>query len=242
MRSRSKTAAASLIFITSTLSAATLFGQTPASSLDRSTPLSASQCEAARTKGDSILDLGSDQSFERLRTLCLGTLAGPGVIEGHTLFVIRRLGPEPGAAEAIDRVDLVTDAVTRSHVPMEYLGLLRAAFDRVWILTSAGLLELAPSSLRIIRRYRGLAARNIVPLDRRLWFIDNGELKALAPTSGRISVARLRWLPSGWGPFALTSEGSELYLIATAQKGPESALAIYNPTTGLHHLVREPQL
>ena len=190
------------------------------------------------------MDLGSHRSFSRLRTVCVGTLHGSGVIDAGALFVIRDVSPAQYEDTDIVRVDLTTDAV-RSIPLVGAVGILAGLGD-IWVVTDStdsSLVELSPSSLRVVYRFADPDGTwDFLPFGGRLWFIDNYSLKTLNPVDGRVSVARLPWLPVGLSPASVTSSGSQLYLLAASQKTPTTAIATYNPVSGAHRVVSEVDL
>ena len=225
--------------------AANLTGQVTASAAGQlaATPVAKATCSSTRTGNEAILDLDSHKSFARLRTVCVGTLQGTGVIDAGALFVLHEVGPAQDASTEVVRVDLTTYAVARS-APFAGGDWVFAGLGAIWVVTNSSasnLLQLSPASLRVEHRFAGLeAASDFVTFAGRLWFIDNYSLRTLDPTDGRISVAGLPWLPAGLSPARVTSSGGELYLLASSQKSPETAIATYDPVSGAHRVVREP--
>jgi hypothetical protein len=118
-----------------------------------------------------------------------------------------------------------------------------AGLDAIWVLTNStnvSLLQLSPVTLRVLHRFADRdGAWDFVPFAGRLWFIDDYSLKTLNPIDGRISVARLPWLPAGLSPASVTSSGGQLYLLAASQKSPDTAIAIFNPLSGAHRFARQ---
>jgi hypothetical protein len=228
------------------LGPATLLGQATSSAAGRfaATTVAKAACAPAGTGNEAIVDLGSHRSFSRLRTVCVGTLHGSGVIDAGALFVIRDVSPAQYEDTDIVRVDLTTDAV-RSIPLVGAVGILAGLGD-IWVVTDStdsSLVELSPSSLRVVHRFADPDGTwDFLPFGGRLWFIDNYSLKTLNPVDGRVSVARLPWLPVGLSPASVTSSGSQLYLLAASQKTPATAIATYNPVSGAHRVVSEVDL
>ena len=228
------------------LGPATLLGQATSSAAGRfaATTVAKAACAPAGTGNEAIVDLGSHRSFSRLRTVCVGTLHGSGVIDAGALFVIRDVSPAQYEDTDIVRVDLTTDAV-RSIPLVGAVGILAGLGD-IWVVTDStdsSLVELSPSSLRVVHRFADPDGTwDFLPFGGRLWFIDNYSLKTLNPVDGRVSVARLPWLPVGLSPASVTSSGSQLYLLAASQKTPTTAIATYNPVSGAHRVVSEVDL
>ena len=77
------------------LGVATLLGQATSSAAGRlaATPVAQAKCSAAGTANQAVVDLNNHRSFARLRTVCVGTLQGTGVIDAGALFVIHDVGP-----------------------------------------------------------------------------------------------------------------------------------------------------
>ena len=228
------------------LGAATLLGQATSSAAGRfaATTVAKAACAPAGTGNEAIVDLGSHRSFARLRTVCVGTLHGSGVIDAGALFVIRDVSRAQYEDTDIVRVDLTTDAV-RSIPLVGAVGILAGLGD-IWVVTDStdsSLVELSPSSLRVVHRFADPDGTwDFLPFGGRLWFIDNYSLKTLNPVDGRVSVARLPWLPVGLSPASVTSSGGQLYLLAASQKTPATAIATYNPVSGAHRVVSEVDL
>jgi hypothetical protein len=226
------------------LGPATLLGQATSSAAGRfaATTVAKAACAPAGTGNEAIVDLGSHRSFARLRTVCVGTLHGSGVIDAGALFVIRDVSPAQYEDTDIVRVDLTTDAV-RSIPLVGAVGILAGLGD-IWVVTDStdsSLVELSPSSLRVVHRFADPDGTwDFLPFGGRLWFIDNYSLKTLNPVDGRVSVARVPWL--GLRPESITSSGSQLYLLAASQKTPATAIATYNPVSGAHRVVSEVDL
>ena len=235
------------------LGAANLTGQSTASAAGQlaGTPVARATCSSTRTSNSAVVDLDNHKSFARLRTVCIGTLRGTGVIEGDALFVMRDVGPTQGTSAEVVRVDLTTHAMVRS-APFSGVGWIFAGpgggpifsgLGAIWLVTDTSLVQLSPVSLRVEHRFAASdGIWHIVPFDGRLWFIDDSSLKTLNPTDGRISVVSLPWVPAGLSPASVTSSGGELYLLVSSQKSPETAIASYNPVSGAHRVVRQPQL
>jgi hypothetical protein len=228
------------------LGPATLLGQATSSAAGRfaATTVAKAACAPAGTGNEAIVNLGSHRSFAPLRTVCVGTLHGSGVIDAGALFVIRDVSPAQYEDTDIVRVDLTTDAV-RSIPLVGAVGILAGLGD-IWVVTDStdsSLVELSPSSLRVVHRFADPDGTwDFLPFGGRLWFIDNYSLKTLNPVDGRVSVARLPWLPVGLSPASVTSSGSQLYLLAASQKTPATAIATYNPVSGAHRVVSEVDL
>ena len=226
------------------LGAAQLTGQASASLAGRSaaTAVTKAPCSPAGTGNEAVVDLDSHRSFARLRTVCVGTLHGTGVIDAGALFVLQDVGPAQDASTEVVRVDLTTYAVARSTA-LAGGFLMFAGLDAIWVLTNStnvSLLQLSPVTLRVLHRFADRdGAWDFVPFAGRLWFIDDYSLKTLNPIDGRISVARLPWLPAGLSPASVTSSGGQLYLLAASQKSPDTAIAIFNPLSGAHRFARQ---
>ena len=226
------------------LGAAQLTGQASASLAGRSaaTAVTKAPCSPAGTGNEAAVDLDSHRSFARLRTVCVGTLHGTGVIDAGALFVLQDVGPAQDASTEVVRVDLTTYAVARSTA-LAGGFLMFAGLDAIWVLTNStnvSLLQLSPVTLRVLHRFADRdGAWDFVPFAGRLWFIDDYSLKTLNPIDGRISVARLPWLPAGLSPASVTSSGGQLYLLAASQKSPDTAIAIFNPLSGAHRFARQ---
>jgi hypothetical protein len=246
-RHRSKIAPLLASVVAVALGAANFTGQATASAAGKlaATPVAKATCSSTRTRNEAVVDLGSHRSFARLRTVCIGTLQGTGVIEGGALFVLRDVGPAQNPSTEVVRVNLTTYAVTRS-APLAGGGWLFAGLGAIWVETDSSatsLIQLSPVSLRVLHRFADPDDASVfVPFAGRLWFIDtySYSLKTLNPTDGRVSVVSLPWLPAGLPPASVTSSGGELYLLAQSQKSPETAIATYNPVTGAHRVVRQP--
>jgi len=226
------------------LGAAQLTGQASASLAGRSaaTTVAKVPCSPAGTGNGAVVDLDSHRSFARLRTVCVGTLHGTGVIDAGALFVLQDVGPAQDASTEVVRVDLTTYAVARSTA-LAGGFLMFAGLDAIWVLTNStnvSLLQLSPVTLRVLHRFADRdGAWDFVPFAGRLWFIDDYSLKTLNSIDGRISVARLPWLPAGLSPASVTSSGGQLYLLAASQKSPDTAIAIFNPLSGAHRFARQ---
>jgi len=226
------------------LGAAQLTGQASASLAGRSaaTTVAKAPCSPAGTGNGAVVDLDSHRSFARLRTVCVGTLHGTGVIDAGALFVLQDVGPAQDASTEVVRVDLTTYAVARSTA-LAGGFLMFAGLDAIWVLTNStnvSLLQLSPVTLRVLHRFADRdGAWDFVPFAGRLWFIDDYSLKTLNSIDGRISVARLPWLPAGLSPASVTSSGGQLYLLAASQKSPDTAIAIFNPLSGAHRFARQ---
>jgi len=223
------------------LGAATLLGQATSSAAGRlaATSVAQAKCSATGTANQAVVDLNTHQSFARLRTVCVGTLQGTGVIDAGALFVIHDVGPRQDGNTEIVRVDLTTYAV--GSTPLVGVDWIFAGLGDIWAVTTSNtttLVELSPSSLRVLHRFADPGAAG-VPFAGRLWFIDNYSLKTLNPTDGRVSVVRLPWLPAGLSPESITSSGGQLYLLAASKKTPATAIATYNPVSGAHRTVSE---
>jgi hypothetical protein len=108
------------------LGAATLLGQATSSAAGRlaATSVAQAKCSATGTANQAVVDLNTHQSFARLRTVCVGTLQGTGVIDAGALFVIHDVGPRQDGNTEIVRVDLATYAV-RSTPLVEPIGYSR---------------------------------------------------------------------------------------------------------------------
>ncbi len=243
-RCRSKIALLVMSVVAVALGAAQLTGQASASLAGRSaaTTVAKVPCSPAGTGNGAVVDLDSHRSFARLRTVCVGTLHGTGVIDAGALFVLQDVGPAQDASTEVVRVDLTTYAVARSTA-LAGGFLMFAGLDAIWVLTNStnvSLLQLSPVTLRVLHRFADRdGAWDFVPFAGRLWFIDDYSLKTLNPIDGRISVARLPWLPAGLSPASVTSSGGQLYLLAASQKSPDTAIAIFNPLSGAHRFVRQ---
>ena len=233
------------------LGAAQLTGQASASLAGRSaaTTVAKVPCSPAGTGNGAVVDLDSHRSFARLRTVCVGTLHGTGVIDAGALFVLQDVGPAQDASTEVVRVDLTTYAVARSTALAGGFSMF-AGLGAIWVLTNStnvSLLQLSPVTLRVLHRFADPdGAWDFVPFAGRLWFIDNycsktlnGCLKTLNPIDGRVSVVRLPWLPAGLSPSSLTSSSGEMYLLAASQKSPDTAIAIFNPLSGAHRFARQ---
>jgi hypothetical protein len=193
------------------------------------------------TGNEAVVDLESHRSFPRLRTVCVGTLQGTGVIDAGALFVIHDVGPRQDGNTEIVRVDLTTYTV--QSTPLAGVDWIFPGLGDIWavtVSTNTSLVKLSPSSLRVLHRFA--YSDDGVPFDGRLWFIDNYSLKTWNPANGRVSLVRLPWLPTGLSPASLTPSNGELFILASSQKSPENAIATYNPMSGAHRVVREPQL
>jgi len=243
-RCRSKIALLVMSVVAVALGAAQLTGQASASLAGRSaaTTVTKAPCSPAGTGNEAVVDLDSHRSFARLRTVCVGTLHGTGVIDAGALFVLQDVGPAQDASTEVVRVDLTTYAVARSTA-LAGGFLMFAGLDAIWVLTNStnvSLLQLSPVTLRVLHRFADRdGAWDFVPFAGRLWFIDDYSLKTLNPIDGRISVARLPWLPAGLSPASVTSSGGQLYLLAASQKSPDTAIAIFNPLSGAHRFARQ---
>ena len=243
-RCRSKIALLVMSVVAVALGAAQLTGQASASLAGRSaaTTVAKVPCSPAGTGNGAVVDLDSHRSFARLRTVCVGTLHGTGVIDAGALFVLQDVGPAQDASTEVVRVDLTTYAVARSTA-LAGGFLMFAGLDAIWVLTNStnvSLLQLSPVTLRVLHRFADRdGAWDFVPFAGRLWFIDDYSLKTLNPIDGRISVARLPWLPAGLSPASVTSSGGQLYLLAASQKSPDTAIAIFNPLSGAHRFARQ---
>jgi hypothetical protein len=243
-RCRSKIALLLMSVVAVALGAAQLTGQASASLAGRSaaTTVTKAPCSPAGTGNEAAVDLDSHRSFARLRTVCVGTLHGTGVIDAGALFVLQDVGPAQDASTEVVRVDLTTYAVARSTA-LAGGFLMFAGLDAIWVLTNStnvSLLQLSPVTLRVLHRFADRdGAWDFVPFAGRLWFIDDYSLKTLNPIDGRISVARLPWLPAGLSPASVTSSGGQLYLLAASQKSPDTAIAIFNPLSGAHRFARQ---
>jgi len=243
-RCRSKIALLLMSVVAVALGAAQLTGQASASLAGRSaaTAVTKAPCSPAGTGNEAVVDLDSHRSFARLRTVCVGTLHGTGVIDAGALFVLQDVGPAQDASTEVVRVDLTTYAVARSTA-LAGGFLMFAGLDAIWVLTNStnvSLLQLSPVTLRVLHRFADRdGAWDFVPFAGRLWFIDDYSLKTLNPIDGRISVARLPWLPAGLSPASVTSSGGQLYLLAASQKSPDTAIAIFNPLSGAHRFARQ---
>jgi hypothetical protein len=235
------------------LGAANLTGQATASAAGQlaATPVAKATCSPTRNGNEAIVDLDSHRSFARLRTVCVGTLYGTGVywtgvIHAGALFILRDVGPAQDPSTEVVRVDLTTYAIARSAPLAGEIYQVFAGLGDIWVETTSSassLVQLSPVSLRVEHRFADPdGVWHFVPFAGRLWFIDNYSLKTLNPTDGRVSVAGLPWLPAGLSPTSVTSSGGELYLLASSQKSPETAIATYNPVSGVHRVVRQPQL
>jgi hypothetical protein len=199
-------------------------------------------CPPTGTGNQAIVDLDSHRSFARLRTVCVGTLHGSGVIGAGALFVIHDVSPTQYENTEVVRIDLTTYAVKRSALLAGAVSIFAGLGD-IWAVTDStesSLVQLSPSSLRVAHRFADPDGTwDFLPFGGRLWFIDNYSLKTLNPTDGRVSVAALPWLPAGLSPESITSSGGELYLLAASKKTPATAIATYNPVSGAHRLVSE---
>jgi hypothetical protein len=225
------------------LGAATLLGQATSSAAGRlaATSVAQAKCSATGTANQAVVDLNTHQSFARLRTVCVGTLQGTGVIDAGALFVIHDVGPRQDGNTEIVRVDLATYAVRST--PLVGADWIFAGLGDIWAVTTSNvssLVQLSPSSLRVLHRFAYPGGG--VPFDGRLWFIDNYSLKTFNATNGQVLVVKLPWLPAGLSPASVTSSGGELYLLAASQKTPETAIATYNPVSGAHRVVSEVDL
>jgi len=246
-RRRSKIALFLMSVVAVALGAANLTDQASASAVGRlaATPVAKATCPPAGTGNEAVVDLDSHRSFARLRTVCVGTLHGTGVIDAGALFVLQDVGPAQGTNTEIVRVDLTTYAVKRS-APLVGASGIFAGLGDIWVVTNStdtSLVQLSPSSLRVVNRFADPdGAWDFVPFAGRLWFIANYSLRTLNPIDGRVSVAGLPWLPAGLSPASVASSGGQLYLLASSQKTPETAIATYNPVSGAHRVVRESQL
>ena len=243
-RCRSKIALLLMSVVAVALGAAQLTGQASASLAGRSaaTTVTKAPCSPAGTGNEAAVDLDSHRSFARLRTVCVGTLHGTGVIDAGALFVLQDVGPAQDASTEVVRVDLTTYAVARSTALAGGFSMF-AGLGAIWVLTNStnvSLLQLSPVTLRVLHRFADRdGAWDFVPFAGRLWFIDDYSLKTLNPIDGRISVARLPWLPAGLSPASVTSSGGQLYLLAASQKSPDTAIAIFNPLSGAHRFARQ---
>jgi len=225
------------------LGAATLLGQATSSAAGRlaATSVAQAKCSATGTANQAVVDLNTHQSFARLRTVCVGTLQGTGVIDAGALFVIHDVGPRQDGNTEIVRVDLATYAVRST--PLVGADSIFAGLGDIWAVTTSNvssLVQLSPSSLRVLHRIA--YPDGGVPFDGRLWFIDNYSLKTFNATNGQVVVVKLPWLPTGLSPASVTSSGGELYLLAASKKTPATAIATYNPVSGAHRVVSEVDL
>jgi hypothetical protein len=237
-----------------TLGAVSLAGQASASAAGHLARPAVAQakCSATGTANQAVIDLNNHRSFARLRTVCVGTLHGTGVIETGALFILQDVGPAQGTNTEVVRVDLTTYAVTRS-TPMAGAFSMFTGFGDVWVSTAStnvSLDQLSPMTLRVLHRFAEPdCAGDFLPFAGRLWFIDScsltlnpNSLETLNPTDGRTSVARLPWLPAGLSVSSITSSGGELYLLASSRTSPKTAIATYNPVSGAHRVVSEVEL
>ena len=225
------------------LGVATLLGQATSSAAGRlaATPVTQAKCSAAGTADQAVVDLNNHRSFARLRTVCVGTLQGTGVIDAGALFVIHDVGPRQDGNTEIVRVDLATYAVRST--PLVGADSIFAGLGDIWAVTTSNvssLVQLSPSSLRVLHRFAYPGGG--VPFDGRLWFIDNYSLKTFNATNGQVVVVKLPWLPTGLSPASVTSSGGELYLLASSRTSPKTAIATYNPVSGAHRVVSEVDL
>ena len=140
------------------LGAANATGQATASAAGRlaATPVAKAACSSAGTAKEAIVDLGSHRSLDRLRTVCVGTLAGTGVIDAGALFVLQDIGPaqDAGATDVV-RVDLKTYAVARS-APLAAGSSIFAGVGDIWVVTDSidpSLVQLSPVSLPVMHRF-----------------------------------------------------------------------------------------
>jgi hypothetical protein len=229
------------------LGTAILLGQATSSAAGRiaATPVAQAKCSATGTANQAVVDLNNHQSFARLRTVCVGTLHGTGVIDAGALFVLQDVGPAQDNNTEIVRIDLTTYAVARSTALVGGFSMF-AGLGAIWVLTnstSVSLLQLSPVTLRVLHRFADRdGVWRFVPFAGRLWFIDNYSLKTFDPTNGQLAVVKLPWLPTGLSPASLTSSSGDLFILASSQKSPENAIATFNPMSGAHRVVREPQL
>ena len=228
------------------LGAANLTGQATASAAGRlaATQVAKATCSSARTGNEAIVDLDSHRSFARLRTVCVGTLKGTGVIDAGALFVLQDVGPVQDANTEVVPVDLATYAVA-VNPPCRSQSMFAGLGD-IWAVTASyasSLMQLSPSSLRVGHRFADPdGAWDFLPFAGRLWFIDNYSLKTLNPINGRVSVARPSWLPAGLSPASVTSSGGELYLLAASKKSSSDRDRHLQPVSGAHRVVSETDL
>jgi hypothetical protein len=241
-RRRSKIALVLMSVAAVALGAANLTGQASASAAGRLAGVAVANAACSPVTGnEAVVDLDSHRSFARLRTVCVGTLRGPGVIDAGALFVVRDVRPAQYEDTDIIRVDLTTYAVR--SISLNGADWLFAGLGDIWVVTTSNitsLVQLSPSSLQVLHRFTYPGGG--VPFDGRLWFIDNYSLKTWNPANERVSLVRLPWLPAGLSAESITSSGNLLYVLAGSQKTPQTAIASYDPVTGAHRVVREVDL
>ena len=236
------------------LGAASLAGQATVSAAGQltATPVSKANCSSTRNGNEAVVDLESHKLFARLRTLCVGTLYGTGVIEAGALYVLRDVGPSQDSRFEVVRIDLSTYAVTRS-APIAGASWIFPGLGDIWVATNSSTLQLSQVSLRLLHSFTDLGeAGDFVPFAGRFWFLDSfnhsvktlNSLKTLDPTVGRVSVVSLPWLPTGLSPASIVSFGDELYLLLGSVQGTKfapTAIATYDPVSGAHRVVRQPK-
>jgi len=236
------------------LGAASLAGQATVSAAGQltATPVSKANCSSTRNGNEAVVDLESHKLFARLRTLCVGTLYGTGVIEAGALYVLRDVGPAQDSSFEVVRIDLSTYAVTRS-APIAGASWIFPGLGDIWVATNSSTLQLSQVSLRLLHSFTDLGeAGDFVPFAGRFWFLDSfnhsvkalNSLKTLDPTDGRVSVVSLPWLPTGLSPASIVSFGDELYLLLGSVQGTKfapTAIATYDPVSGAHRVVRQPK-
>ena len=237
------------------LGAATLPGQATSSAAGHLSAhaVAKAACSPAGTGSDAIVNLDSHRSFPRLRTLCLGTLAGgvtidSGIVERGVLYVLRSVGPAQSGNIQVVRVDLSTYALTKSTpLPSGGRGWLFTAGGDVWVSTSdyasirPTLSELSPVSLRVLRRYTN-SLWAFPTVEGRLWLLSDDSLEMLNPATRRVSVTRLAWLPAGMYPASGTASGDELYLVLSSRTSSLTMIATYDTVTRVARVVRAPEL
>jgi len=177
------------------LGAANLTGQASAAAAARvaAVPVAKATCSPAGTGNEAVVDLDSHRSFARLRTICVGTLHGAGVIHAGALFVLEDVGLTQDASTEIVRIDLNTYAVARS-APLGGGSWMFAGAGDIWVVTDstdASLVELSPVSLRVAHRFAEPVGI-VLPFAGRLWFIENYSLETLDPTNGRLRLYACR--------------------------------------------------
>ena len=235
------------------LGAASLAGQATVSAAGQltATPVSKANCSSTRNGNEAVVDLESHKLFARLRTLCVGTLYGTGVIEAGALYVLRDVGPSQDSRFEVVRIDLSTYAVTRS-APIAGASWIFPGLGGIWAAPTqapCSCLRSRCGCCTVSLTWRGGGLR---PVRRALLVLGIfhhsvktlNSLKTLDPTVGRVSVVSLPWLPTGLSPASIVSFGDELYLLLGSVQGTKfapTAIATYDPVSGAHRVVRQPK-
>ena len=158
--------------------------------LGHATAVTKAPCSPAGTGNEAVVDLDSHRSFARLRTVCVGTLHGTGVIDAGALFVLQDVGPAQDASTEVVRVDLTTYAVARSTALAGGFSMF-AGLGAIWVLTNStnvSLLQLSPVTLRVLHRFADPDGAWVQPASRLL--------VASCTCSQRVRKARTRRLRS----------------------------------------------